>query len=380
VESTGCQLSSTIPSLDSIYPRCPQCVLDHYNLDIDGDGLVNSVETNTGIFISVFQTGTNPNNPDTDVDGLRDGDEIYPTATGLNLRLMGVSPVHKNLLLEHDWFADSLDCGAHSHEPSTIALNRMTASFASLAIPNPDGVSGITVIHDKGQGGVFTGGNLIADLNGVVVGGVDDAEFKAHKIANFDPARNGYFHYIIHMHNYDTNSGSSGQAELPGDDLIVSLQCFLSTVNVANTIVHELGHNLGLRHGGSEDCNYKPNYNSVMNYRYQFPGVDVNCDAVGDNILSYSQGLRIDLDENNLVENNGVCGPGNPIDWNLNSVIDVGTVSVDVNAPDDFCSGLITLLKDSNDLLTLDLVTGLGDIDKRDYEIMTCESKAADYQ
>ena len=59
-----------------------------------------------------------------------------------------------------------------------------------------------------------------------------------------------------------------------GDDLIVSLYCAGSDGNVANTILHEVGHNLGLRHGGNVDCNYKPNYNSVMNYRYQFPGVN----------------------------------------------------------------------------------------------------------
>ena len=46
--------------------------------------------------------------------------------------------------------------------------------------------------------------------------------------------------------------------------------------------MHELGHNLGLHHGGSVDTNYKPNYNSIMNYRYQFPGVDNNCTPPGD--------------------------------------------------------------------------------------------------
>ncbi len=30
--------------------------------------------------------------------------------------------------------------------------------------------------------------------------------------------------------------------------------------------MHELGHNLGLRHGGMDDLNCKPNYLSVMNY------------------------------------------------------------------------------------------------------------------
>ena len=46
------------------------------------------------------------------------------------------------------------------------------------------------------------------------------------------------------------------------------------TVNFqAATIMHEFGHNLGLRHGGDEDQNYKPNYYSIMNYMYQLSGL-----------------------------------------------------------------------------------------------------------
>ena len=45
-------------------------------LDSDSDGLLNSVETNTGIFVSLSDTGSNPNNSDTDGDGLSDGDEV----------------------------------------------------------------------------------------------------------------------------------------------------------------------------------------------------------------------------------------------------------------------------------------------------------------
>ena len=37
-------------------------------VDSDGDGLPDSVETNTGIYVSKTNTGTNPNNPDTDGD------------------------------------------------------------------------------------------------------------------------------------------------------------------------------------------------------------------------------------------------------------------------------------------------------------------------
>ena len=48
--------------------------------DTDGDGLLDSVESNTGTFVSVTDTGTDPNNADSDGDGLSDGVE---TNTGV---------------------------------------------------------------------------------------------------------------------------------------------------------------------------------------------------------------------------------------------------------------------------------------------------------
>jgi len=44
--------------------------------DLDGDGLPDIVETNTGVYVSETDTGTEPTNPDTDGDGLKDGDEV----------------------------------------------------------------------------------------------------------------------------------------------------------------------------------------------------------------------------------------------------------------------------------------------------------------
>ena len=46
------------------------------NMDTDNDGLPDSVETNTGVYVSPSDTGTNPNNADTDGDGINDGDEV----------------------------------------------------------------------------------------------------------------------------------------------------------------------------------------------------------------------------------------------------------------------------------------------------------------
>jgi len=55
--------------------------------DTDGDGLNDYVETHTGYWVSVLNTGTNPLSADTDNDGLTDGAElaVLPAATNPNL-------------------------------------------------------------------------------------------------------------------------------------------------------------------------------------------------------------------------------------------------------------------------------------------------------
>jgi hypothetical protein len=336
------------------------------SLDSDGDRLPNAVETNTGTYLDAAHTGTNPNAVDTDGDSLRDGDETLGTTAGLALPQMGTRPTKKDLLLEYDWFNDSNDpgdCGPHSHQPTAAAIARFTAAFTSSPVSNPDGTTGINVINDYGQGGQFTGGNLVPDADGVIAGGVNDVQFIGIKNANHAANRNGYFHYVLLPHRYGTTSGSSGQAELPGDDLIVSLQCWSSTNNTSNTIMHELGHNLNLGHGGNVHTNWKPNYNSVMNYLHQFPGIDTNCNLAGDGVLDYSRGTRAALNEASLSEAAGVCG-GVALDWNLNGVLTPGLISVDINRENGNGAGdgLLQTLQDPNDW-SLIYLGGLSDGD-----------------
>ncbi len=57
-----------------------------YALDSDGDGLGDDEETNTGVFVSPFETGTDPADPDTDGDGAGDLEEIA-AGTDPNSRL-----------------------------------------------------------------------------------------------------------------------------------------------------------------------------------------------------------------------------------------------------------------------------------------------------
>ena len=44
--------------------------------DDDNDGLEDAVETNTGLFLSASDTGTDPLDDDSDDDGILDGDEV----------------------------------------------------------------------------------------------------------------------------------------------------------------------------------------------------------------------------------------------------------------------------------------------------------------
>lgn len=328
--------------------------------DTDGDSLPDCAETNTGRFVSLSDTGTHPQYADTDGDGMNDGEELLGTLDGLDLPALGVSPLRRDLLVEYDWFDDAGECGEHSHKPNAAVLERVRATYGSAPLRNPDGSTGIHVVQDAGQGGALTGGNLISGHDAVLPGALDAAYFGIRS-ANFDWKRIGYFHYVLLAHRYDGGADSSGYGEIVGDDALVTLACAHGESNLARTIVHELGHNLGLDHGGFEACNGKPNYNSLMNYRYQFAGLDALCRAAGDgNSDGYSSGNRAPIDEARLDELQGVCGQPS-IDWNGNGSVESG-IAFDINPGfGDSCGDrALSLVEDFDDWSN---ITMLGTLD-----------------
>lgn len=328
--------------------------------DTDGDALPDCAETNTGVYVSLTDTGTDPSRADTDGDGMSDGEELLGTLDGLDLPALGVHPLRRDLLLEYDWFDDAQDCSAHSHEPTAAVLERVRATYAAAPVQNPDGSTGIHVIQDVGQGGALVGGNLIEGHDAVLPGSLD-ATYYGIRSGNFDWKRIGYFHYVLMAHRYDGGSNSSGYAEIVGDDAIVTLNCANNETNVARTIVHEVGHNLGLDHGGFEACNGKPNYNSLMNYRYQFQGLDAQCRASGDGSSEgYSNGERAAIDEARVDELQGVCGQP-AIDWNGNGNVESG-IALDLNPGyGETCGGdALSVIEDFDDWSN---ITMLGTLD-----------------
>jgi len=130
------------------------------------------------------------------------------------------------------------------------------------------------------------------------------------------------FHYALFIHSQTGGEGSSGEAEQPGNDLIISLGSFTGDIGTTDqqegTFMHELGHNLGLDHGGNVPDNCKPNYLSVMSYSRQFKELfPIN------RPLDYSHtSILGTLNENGITESSGVGISGPP---NLQTVYGVNS-------------------------------------------------------
>jgi hypothetical protein len=282
---------------------------------------------------------------DSDGDGLLDSweDDSFtaPSGNQISLAGLGVSKFRKDILVEVDWIAAA--------KPQDSAWQIIEATFANAPVLNPDGSSGIHLIVDRGQGGALSeGGEVLADHDCLAWSAPPPAlpecqnikVFREYKAAHFDSDRLAIFHYAIFGRG-DFQS-RAGRAETYGNDFYVTLfgSGLPSTYMPAQvgTFIHELGHNLGLSHGNlvnqNENYPFKPNFPSVMNYRYPF-GVDRNCDLMGEDVFSYSEGSLRLIDEANANENVGVCDTL-PVDLNWDGdTTDTGSINVNVGGVSD---------------------------------------------
>lgn len=245
--------------------------------DTDGDGICDDAEA---------RYGTDPNSADTDGDSLSDNAELFGFG-GLDLRYYGADPRHRDVFLEIDYYPGL--------KPDDTAIQMVVDAFADAPVSNPDGTTGIdlhVLVDDQ-----IAAADVDNDLNPAWT------DFDLIKDDYFETRRNRAFHYALFANQFNGSRYSGLSRGIPGHDFIVSLGTWSTPGGTiqqqAGTMMHEFGHNLGLRHGGNEDANYKPNYLSIMNYNYQLVGLRV--DGTGG-IVDYSRLQVAVVNENRVNE------------------------------------------------------------------------------
>ncbi|MFC6086587.1 hypothetical protein [Sphaerisporangium aureirubrum] len=220
---------------------------------------------------------------DTDHDGLTDRVELFGKLgeDGLVDRWLpdhGADPCRKTLAVEIDWF----EAGDVSDRPSRAAMDEAVDMFDEAPVDAPEtcpyawgATPGVQLLTDLSNGLTVTPEERETPLNvpDPVTGRTPFDELRED---HFTPGREGVFFYNLwgYTHNGLDSSGTSGLGPRE-NDFVVTLGNVQDPTDRAQaaTFVHELGHVLGLGHGGGDHANFKPNHLSVMNYRYSTIGV-----------------------------------------------------------------------------------------------------------
>lgn len=352
--------------------------------DQDNDGLCDSWEIAGGIDLDgdgQINQGHHGDDDDSDVND----DE-------LDVPLPGASPLRPDVYVQYDYMVMPGKNG-HSHRPTPEAIQAVVDAFARQGMALHV-IRGHRLQHHR----VVT----FEQVDPACTGN-DAVNFYDLKSKSLQPGRAIAYHYAIFGHYNTCDSvahcaqcpvdrndplvfGSTGKAELPGNDFIVSTGVFAdfgltpTVEQEAGVFMHELGHNFGLQHGGSSSFpEFKPNYLSVVNPNFTFTGIPVaalpgsttpiGCGTDRDcpdtaicaqfthtcTRIDYSQTALPDLNELSLDERAGIAAGTNdittyncpdgtpvsgaasgPIDWNCNGNNAETNVIADINYDGEF--------------------------------------------
>jgi hypothetical protein len=242
-------------------------------VDTDGDGICDDWETNGIPYVAPGGTTQRYTLPSTSDPAIVGSAAVGPSST------------HYDIYLEIDSMA--------GHAPNNAALHDVIQAFANAPIQNPDGTMGITLhilkdelnlTHQRVLN-VWTDSDQLAnnDFDSIKAAHFGNSALRTNP-AMRDVARQ-VWHYALYVHSIG-DCGPAGLAEIKGNDIIVAMGCGFSgaeagytspyqngqifvdtngdstpdsyfkdgTIGTENeqagTLMHELGHNLNLKHGG----------------------------------------------------------------------------------------------------------------------------------
>jgi hypothetical protein len=356
--------------------------------DSDGDGLLDVWETE-GLRVSVG------------------GTEEF-----VDLKAMGADPNHKDIFVEIDWMP--------GRQPMAAAIATVVTAFNNAGIHlhvDYGPASPLTYGAAATWGALSHGNEVPNDPNlGTSVGNSYDwTEFTALKKTHLTPGRAAVAHYNIWAQNLSPGLGTTSGISrgITASDFIVSLGGWTTPggtlAQQTGTFMHELGHNLSLRHGGADNTNHKPNYLSIMNYAFQLTGL-IEGGTYGH--FDYSNAKLPDLVETALNEAAGVgvaaaanqgtlwsCPNGtlrahvnaSAVDWNCDGDATDGAVNSSINrdaaketltsyhdwANINFKGGAIGAPGASDESLNLPMVTERQDITEEEAKVIEDVIRAA---
>lgn len=253
--------------------------------DLDGDGLGPQLEASlctcdTDLTIqdasckysSCFFGGlVNPR--DSDGDGIRDDYEVFgrsrigPSSRDFDQHLpaWGANPARMDIFLEGD-FADNDktppkngwadDFVNLSDAQVSARIDTIIAPYndphATALLKNRDNSTSIAIHVDIGRNPADPTDTRYGDWGGSDKDIAWDEKDTAPTLERFAESRHGIFRRIQLAYG----GGGNGPINT----------AFFTCGSGLGACAHELGHTLGLNHGGAEATNCKPNYPSIMNY------------------------------------------------------------------------------------------------------------------
>lgn len=343
-------------------PALPPLKFGTYTVSIEVTDSAPAPVSVSQLFTYKVSCGVNVDD-DTDKDGLTDcwelggidvdGDgtaELNPAS--LLTPPETTSPIVRDLFIELDWMAP--------HRPSfETVVKPIQLAFADA----PSGrINAHFIYSNQVESDPLLTKDKYAEIKRQYFGQSTDATAILE-------AKRRFMRYVLIAHRWADGSGTAGISEPQGDDIAIFPDVYDQVRNQqghpigkdedqAGNLMHEIGHTLGLKHGGGDEVNCKPNYLSVMNYaytetnlvpsrrldysRYKLPVIGSLVEnaldertglgaGIDPRIVGYLQNQKIVFGPLSFLGSPNVANAGGPIDWNRNGASTDPSASADLN-------------------------------------------------